>query len=87
MQQPYVIKEDIWIDSRTGLPVREGDAVNGAFRLNAGERISNEDAEKYGLKKSERKAADPAEDKAEVPAEDKAVEGPKETKRKTARKR
>lgn len=50
-QLPFVVEEDVWIDHRTGKPIREEEAVNGAQRINAGERISNEDAERYGLKK------------------------------------
>lgn len=49
--QPFVVEEDVWIDHKTGQPIKEEDAVNGAWCINAGECISNEDAERYGLLK------------------------------------
>lgn len=68
-EQPFVIEEDVWIDHKTGRPIAEEQSFNGAFRLEAGRRISNEDAERYGLKASaapENKAVAQAENKGDA---------------------
>ena len=82
-QLPFVVEEDVWIDHKTGKPVKEEDAVNGAQRINAGERISVEDAEKYGLVKGAKKSAPADEEKAADEPEEKAKAAAPENKART----